>query len=59
MSQKTVLPQTHPENSSFEIQIQDELDENPFHFDSEMESAADTSAHRENMRNFFDLVRIK
>lgn len=57
MSQKIDLPQTpEPENSLLAIQIQDELDKNPLNFESEMESTIDTSAHRQNMRNFFDAV---
>lgn len=56
MSQKTDSPQSQPENSLLEIQIQEELDKNPLNFDSEMDSAMDTSAHRQNMRNFFDSV---
>lgn len=58
-SQKTDSPQTQPENSLFEIQIQEELEKNTLNFDSEMESAMDTSTHRVNMRNFFDSVCIK
>lgn len=56
MSQKADTPQTQPENSLLEIQIQEALDKNPLNFDSEMESAMDTAAHRQNMRNFFDSV---
>lgn len=56
MSQKADTPQTQPENSLLEIQIQEALDKNPLNFDSEMESAMDTATHRQNMRNFFDSV---
>lgn len=55
MSQKTDSPQPRPENSLL-IQIQEELDKNPPNLESEMESALDTSTHRQNMRNFFDAV---
>lgn len=56
MSQKIDSPQSQPENILFEIQIQEELEKNPLNFETEMESALDTSAHRQNMRNFFDSV---
>lgn len=56
MSQKPDTPRTVAENSYFEIQIQEELDKNPPNFDSEMESAMDTTTHRQNMRIFFDSV---
>lgn len=52
MAQATDTPQTQPENSLLEIQIQEELDKNPLNFDYEI----DTNTHRQNMRNFFDSV---
>lgn len=58
MSQKIDSPQSQPENPFYEVQIQEELEKNPLNFDSEMESAMDTSAHRQNMRNFFDSVGL-